>query len=384
MDNRKEQTIPHILKKFENSSAIWFQQSKSFLLLEEPAFDVFSLHNEDVKKEEIVKICKKKYGDLEENISQFVDEIIQYSNYYNSAVNAVKISKVSSLNGEINAGILLPPVHYKLGAKTISILYDNEHLKFAIHPLIAHLETKVQGNSEFVLECFENKDIAIIKLNGKVIEAFSTEGMEYYTGAVRQLLYSILCDREFNDWMAMLHASGIVSNNKAVLFSAASGSGKSTISAILKAKGYDYLNDDFIATDKKGNVYPFPAAISVKEGSVQILSEYYPELLNTETKETFIGKMVKYLPVYNVKTDLIKGTKVKAFVFVNYSKSGGFNFEEVNKKQALQYLLEETWVNPEPEYVTGFFEWVERTDFYSLQYSKTNEALEVVQKIFNT
>jgi len=384
MNLEKKPEIPYILKRYGDSYAIWFQQSKSFLLLEEPAYEVLSLFEKGTNQNEITEICKNKYGVLEENISQFVSEIIQFIHYYNNTDNSEAISKLSSIQKELDAESLLPPYHYKFGDKVVTILYDDEFLKFAIHPLIAHLETTNNGFSDYVLECFEYNDMAVVKLNGKIVEAFSKDSLEYYTGAVRQLLYSILCDRDFNDWMAMLHASGIVANNQAILFSAASGSGKSTISAILKAKGYGYLNDDFIATDKNGNAYPFPAAISVKEGSVNVLSEYYPELLESQTEETFIGKMVKYLPVNNISDELIKGSTVKAFVFVNYTDSGEFVFDPVSKKQALQILLEETWVNPEPKYVKGFFDWIERTDFYNLQYSRTKEALEIVQKIFNT
>ena len=384
MELKNKLEIPHILKKIEDSFTIWFKQSKSFLLLEEPAYDVFHLYEKGIQQKEITKICQKKYGDKEEHISQFVSEIIQYIHHYNNPGNQEIISKLSSLKDRAKKVTFLPPVHYKFGTKVVTILYDDEYLKFAIHPLLAHLEVGEIEESSYTLECFQQEEIAILKMNGKLIEAFSVEEMHYYTGAVRQLLYSILCDRDYNDWMAMLHASGIVFNKSAILFSAASGSGKSTISAILKAKGYDYINDDFIATDKNGKVYPFPAAISIKEGSVKVLSEFYPELLNAETKETFIGKMVKYLPVHNISKDLLKGTTVRAFVFVNYTEKDEFIFEKVSKKYALQYLLEETWVNPKPEYVSGFFDWIQRTEFYNLQYSKTEEALDVVQKIFNS
>ena len=49
-----------------------------------------------------------------------------------------------------------------------------------------------------------------------------------------------------------------------------------------------------------------------------------------------------------------------------------------------QLLLQETWVNPKPELVQSFFDWVEQTNFYKFHYSKTEEALETIQKIFQT
>jgi hypothetical protein len=181
--------------------------------------------------------------------------------------------------------------------------------------------------------------------------------------------------------MSMLHASGIISNNRAILFSAAAGSGKSTISALLKAHGYGYLSDDFIAVDLHGNAYPFPAAISVKEGAVDALSVYYPELTNQLTKQSFVGKQVKYLPVFNIDKHST-GVPVKAFVFVQFTKSEPFNFEEVTKKKALELLLQETWVNPTPELVMAFFDWIGVTDFYRLTYSDNEKMISTIKNLF--
>ncbi len=372
-----------VIKKFGNTNAIWFQQSKSFLLLEEPAFNVFQLFSDGVETEKITEVCEQKYGHLEGNISQFVDEIIEHIQYYGNPDNLDDISSKSLLSDNIQADSFLPLVNYKIGKKQIAVYYGSEYLKFAIHPLIAHLVTNIQANSAHIVECFEKDDLLVAKYNGKIVEAFSTDKVEYFTGGVRQLMYSILYNRGYNDWMSMLHASGIISNNRAILFSAAAGSGKSTISAILKAKGFGYLSDDFIATDDAGNAFAFPAAISIKEGSIKVLSEYYPELLTNETKTTFIGKSVKYITVFNIFDESEKGTPVEAFVFVKFSKTDKYVFEEVDKKEALQLLLKETWVNPKPEIVTSFFNWVERTPFYKLNYSETSQALDAVNEIFD-
>jgi hypothetical protein len=371
----------YIFRKFNTAHAVWFKKSKSFLLLEEPAFEVLQNYSNGIEKYKIIEICEEKFGHLEANIRQFVDEIIQHIQFCNDPENAVEISVKNTLGDTISAESFLPAVTYKLGEKFITINYESEDLKFAIHPLIAHLESDDTKNSEHNIECFQHNDLLILKHNKKVVEAFHINNMEYFTGATTQLMHSILYGYDFNHWMTMLHASGIYSNNHAILFSAASGKGKSTISAIFKAKGYGYLSDDIIAADNNGKVYPFPAAISIKEGSIEVLSEYFPEISKMDTKETFIGKMVKYIPIQNITPESMNGIPVKAFVFVNYSKSGDFIFEEAEKKQALQTLLKETWVNPTARSVSAFFDWMEETDFYNLQYSNIDEALGVINKI---
>jgi hypothetical protein len=151
---------------------------------------------------------------------------------------------------------------------------------------------------------------------------------------------------------------------------------------MLKAHGYGYLSDDFIAADHNGEVYPIPAAISVKEGAVKRLFGFYPELKEKDSELAFTGKKVKYLPVHNQAEIEAAPYPVKALVFVNYNHSAPFVFEEVEKREALQLLLKETWVKPEAENVSLFFDWIDKTRFFRLRYSKTSEALEATQKLF--
>jgi hypothetical protein len=372
-----------IIRKLENTWVIWFFQSKSFVLFEEPANDVFRLYSEGVDFDKIVTFCETKYGHLEENISQFVEEIIHEIDHFNNPENKVSIAinppeeitepKFSS--SQITS--------YKIGRKTISVAYQNEHLKFAIHPVIAHLEDKQLQSVDNKIGVFEKDGILYFTHKGKIIEAFLKEDIQYFSGCVKQLMFSILYERDYSDWMMALHASGVSRNGQAVVFSAAAGSGKSTISALLKAKAYNFLSDDFITADEKGNVYSFPAAISVKDGSVEALSEFSPELKEISTQETFIGKIVRYLSVENLSGNYESGFPVKAFVFVNYDKQSESIIEEVTKKEALQHLLKETWVKPEPENIERFFDWIENTNFYRLQYSDNQQAIDFVQKLFD-
>lgn len=373
-----------IVKKLENAHAIWFQNSKSFILLEEPAFLVFQMVTEGKEIDEITKTCILKYGHLEANIEQFVNEIIQSINHYSNPENSIEVAIPSKIEDNTQPSTFLPKVVYKLGNKRITLYFSSEYFKHAIHPLLKHLEIQSGLPDENCIELVEKDGEYHFKFNGNTSEIFAEENIEYFTGSVKQQMYSILYDRNFNEWMMTLHASGVVKNGNAVLFSAAGGSGKSSISAILKAYGYGYISDDFIAADENGNVYPFPAAISVKEGAVKALSEFYPELKEKDDEQAFTGKKVRYLPVHNLDEIDAAPFPVKALVFVNYSNKKPFIFEKVSVKEALQLLLRETWVNPVPEKVKHFFDWVEKTSFYRLQYAQTEQALKAINRLFST
>lgn len=382
MQKGKDNSIKYVLKKLDSTYATWFQNSKSFLLLEEPAFEVLKHFSDGIDKKKITTICQEKFGHLEENIPQFVAEIIQHIEYFNDTNNTPAISKKHKVANQNHSESFYSRCVYNLGDEIIEVKYGNEDLEFAVHPLIAHLEISNNTKANHTIDCFIQDNLVISEYNGQLLDAYHKDDFEYFTGGLRQLMYSILYKIDYYDWMAMFHASGIKQKNESILFSAAAGSGKTTISALLKAHGFGYLSDDFIAGDAAGKAYPFPAAISVKEGSVKTLSEFYPELLKTATKKTFIGKEVKYIPINNIDAPNKNGVPVKAFVFVQFVKNGDFVFEKVGKREALQLLLRETWVNPKPEFVSRFFDWIDKLPFYRLLYSETEQALETVQKIF--
>jgi len=223
--------------------------------------------------------------------------------------------------------------------------------------------------------CYRSEDLFIVSHNKKIIEAFNFDAVEYYKGAISQLIYSLIYKKPFSGWMCTLHASGVYSENSAFIFSAAAGSGKSTVSAILKANGLSYISDDFVAATPDGHVYPFPASMSVKDGAFAALSKYYPELGEKVPEKASTGKMVRYLPVYNFQENLTYGIRVAGFIFVSYQPGSGFNLLEVSKKEALQLLLKETWVNPKTEFIKAFFDWVEKTNFYRMTYSDNDKMI---------
>ncbi len=375
-----------VILKLGYSYATWFQPSKSFVLFEEPAYDVFRLYKQGYSLNHIISVCNEKYGHLEENISAFTHEMIKMIQHLNQPENAVSISLRPSVIKSVPASVYSVKT-YKIGNKTISMYYQNDFLEFSIHPLFIHLTDvsltdSESQNSAHKIELFENNRLFFFRYNGQIVDVFKKKHIEYFTGSVKQQIYSILFNKDYNGWMMTLHASGVVKNRQAIMFSAAGGAGKSTISAILKANGYGYLSDDFIAADDNGEVFPFPASISVKEGAAERLSVYYPELKEMNPVRAITGKQVRYLTVRN-QTEINNAPyPVKALVFVKFKKSAPYLFEKVEKKDALQLLLKETWVNPDTENVSRFFDWVGKTPFFRLQYSKTNEALEATEKIY--
>ena len=223
-------------------------------------------------------------------------------------------------------------------------------------------------------------NVLSIVADNRWLASFKQDHAHFFSGAVSQLLYSQVHGMEYRQWMFTAHASGIEARGGSLLFSADSGQGKSTLAALLAAHGYNLLSDDLIALDTRGKAYGLPSALSVKKGSINILAAHFPELANIQSEQSFSGKEVFYLPVKN-RIQPGTGYPVKAFVFVRYQPGAKLQFGETSKKEALQNLLKESWVNPQPEIIKAFFNWFGNTRFYHMVYDEWCDALKTVNKL---
>jgi len=372
-----------VSKKIGDSTAVWFAASRSFVLFEKPAWEVFDKYTHDLTAQEIVAYLSLYYSLSEEEIQQFVNDIIVWVDQLNDPANKVYHSPELRIEFDDCAFPLFYEKNYLIGNQLICFRYGSEWLMNCFHPAMAHLETNSPKESH-LFEVFESDDLLVFRYNGKAVEAFDPENSQFLRGAVSQKLFGVLYGVADLDWMVTLHSAAVSDGQSAIIFPAQAGSGKSTISALLQAHGFTVLSDDFnVINRNNGFVYRLPLAISVKEGSLKTLESFYPELLNIAPEKAATGKVVRHLPVGNNKPGSKAAFTVKAFVFVKYSETEPFVFEEVEKREAIQTLLPETWVNPDPDNVARFFDWFDKISFYRMHYANYQDAINAIELLFN-
>jgi HprK-related kinase A len=70
----------------------------------------------------------------------------------------------------------------------------------------------------------------------------------------------------------LLHAATVEREGKAVILTGESGAGKSTLAALLGERGWRLMGDEFALLDcESGMLHPFPRAISLKNGSIEVM-----------------------------------------------------------------------------------------------------------------
>ena len=373
--------ISYVKRKIGQSYLVWFQNSNLYVQLEEPAWFVFRKLIKRYKVETIATEFSHRYClGFEESIA-FVKDI---------RLKIEEMNKPDDLDE--NFGKTLDNFskynftpysiyRYHMGTKVIRFSYGTDWLEKYIHPLIDHLETSEEINEIPLFELFAYHDSVVFRFNNEVKGIWGKDESHLVKGKVFLELINVLHNKTDADWLMTVHASAITNGRKTILFSAAPGSGKTTIAALLQAQGYKLISDDFVPFDKYSfNAFPFPVAMSVKEGSMDVLTSHYPDLgkkpLNYITPE----KNVRYLPVENEMMKMI--FPVQEIIFIKYDKKVDFKCVKLEPIQAFKQLLDQIWVPPNSANVDILLSRIPQISFYQLTYSNNAKALDTITQLF--
>ena len=371
-----------ICTKVENAYAVWFKATQNFLLIEEPAFYILKLFLENISIDKIVHKFSIRYNSPLNKTKKFVLEIEQnLLLYLNSPEKEPTHVKQTDDNQLPDTSFFAEKI-YSIDNVYLKINYGDSELVDVIHPLISHHEIKKHVKPIHLFEMYRNEKQLFLKVEGNLIEIFCYTETGYLKAAILLQLLKILHGISIENWMMTVHAGAVTDGNTAIIFPASAGSGKSTLVSLLHAHGFIMLSDDFLAMDLiNKRVFPLPVAATIKDGSFNVLIPHFPELKNILPETAYTGKHVRYLPINNSLKSK-KGFLAKNFIFIRYSAHSPSIFEEVPKKTALQLLLQETWVNPISQNVAAFFNWFDKTKFFELKYSETEDAINVVTNLF--
>lgn len=382
-------TIPHIKKKIGQKHLVWFQNSNAFIQFEEPAWFVFKKTAKRYKTKTIAEAVAIRYGIPAKESLTFVQEIQSGINKLNKPEPILNKTKQYAADLNTKTFANYSTHHYRVGAKTITFTYENQYFEQFIHPLLCHLETD-QPSPETspiemapLFELFSYEQQIIFRFNGAIKGSWTKDESHLTKGLIFIYLINVINNKTEGDWLMTIHASALTNGTKTILFSAPPGNGKTTIAALLQAQGYQIISDDFVPIEKNTfQAYPFPIAMSVKEGSIDLLSTLYPVL--EQKSSTFISpeKTVRYLPPNhhtNYTTDI---HPLHEIIFISYDPSIDFKWEKYDLIKGFQLLLDQSWISPHPASIELLFERITQLDFYHLTYSNNQKALEAITNLF--
>ena len=369
-----------LLKEIEDKTIVWFETNNNYSILEQRAAKIVEQLSND-KAVEV--IAEEVANDLNVPFEKAIDFVIKL----NKDLYKPNLKKEVNLT-DYYRDLVKPEVfdyvkHYQINNLTLTSYFKTEKELDLIHPKFEHLEVNTSYSSDVVFEVFSQHNYTFLFVDKKFIGAWGTKDIHYFQGKFSMELIQKIHHKEESEWMGVFHASALSNDNKAILFLGDSGNGKSTSLALLQANGFTCLADDFVPIDEKNqDVYSFPAAISIKKNSLETLLPIYPELETTaEYNFERLNKIVRFLKPNN--TDFTQHLPCKELIFIKYEKDSEIKFSEISKLEAFQQLVPDSWLSPNKENAAIFLDWFSKLNCYSLTYSRNEEMIDVVTKIFN-
>ncbi|MGQ8364656.1 HprK-related kinase A [Glaciecola sp. 1036] len=134
----------------------------------------------------------------------------------------------------------------------------------------------------------------------------------------------------------IIHSAVLAKDGKAILFPAPPGSGKSTLTAYLANHGWRLLSDEMaLITPYELNVTPFVRAICLKNASINLCKQWFPDLAYSDTAfATHKGDVAHMAPSDNSLACAREQARVVGVVFPNYDKSLFLDIYELDKANA--------------------------------------------------
>jgi hypothetical protein len=363
----------------EDVYVVWIAGINRYIQLKVPAFHVFKQWAEGVQQKEIISSCSLLYALPQDESTRFVNEIIDQTELLFES-DTLKTGFQSVVTEPDQPVEYFSEHLYKIGGYLFKFIYRNEYLKNLFHPLFRHLEIEPLLSTSTVFELFNNGNQDAFRVNEASLRSFRVEEIDNFQGAVFMEILNVIHSMSLADWMGVIHASAVTDGKGAVIFTAPSGSGKSTIALLMMKKGFSLLSDDFVPVAlNKSEIYHFPAGISVKNSSKQVLQEYIPEL--NIRKQSTSGENELFLSPPG-QDELLANVPARAIVFVNYDPDTEYDLKRESNVEAMNQFIEQAWIAGTAETAERFLDWYFNLPVYSLRYCNNARAVEGISGLF--
>lgn len=371
------------VKELENSRLVWLKKLNRYLQVEEPAYLVFKQFTEGRNAEEISRICEEEYHIPGNEARRFVTEIER-------SIQNLYQEHQEPENPRLPSETLAPYFHsfreryIGISGKIFRFSFGDGEMEGYLFPLFSHLETSPDPhNCDLQLEFLRHQGKAYMRINREDVYAWPFDQMHRLKGELSMQMLNAIHEKIRGEWMGVIHAASVSLGRSAVMFPAQSGGGKSTLASLLMAHGCKLLSDDFspIAL-KSGQVHSFPGSISLKPGSIPLLSRYFPELMDAgEVLSPSKKVSVRYLKPQQSECQSNIGFQVKSIVFVQYDSRKACELEQISNLSALNDFLKESWLPDDARVSERFLDWFFELPCYRLHYGDNLKAVKTILKL---
>lgn len=350
------------------------------MVIQPPADAVIKMLEKGTEHAKIIDLCCQKLEMDRKSAAKIVQEINQLIDSNSGGSSLEHFERKADTTADTS--LTFSKKYYRVNNKIFFAEFESEEAESFCHPKFAHLEIPSVYQPDHHFRVSHSDVFFSLYVDETFIGAWDNRNGHYLGGKFSMQILQKIYDSEEKDWLGVFHAAGITDGKSSIMFFGDSGNGKSTLSALLLANGFDVLSDDFLPVESKSVlVCRFPAAISIKKEVYDIVVSHFPHLPGLKEYETpALNKTYRYLPVD--KTDLLK-VPCKALIFVKYKKDAGLSLSKMECTEAFRKLVPDSWISPEPDNVINFFKWFKNLPTYRLTYSDNKGMIAKINQVFN-
>ncbi|HPF38881.1 MAG TPA: hypothetical protein P5081_21545 [Phycisphaerae bacterium] len=126
-----------------------------------------------------------------------------------------------------------------------------------------------------------------------------------------------LCIARYMPRYLLLHAAALTREGVGVIIPGGPGFGKTTLAAALTSRGWKYASDEFAMIDTvDGSIVPYPKALSVKTGSMDLLKSFGLPVDAAPTFDRADKGAIRLLPARAIHADAVASSaRIRLVVF---------------------------------------------------------------------
>lgn len=140
----------------------------------------------------------------------------------------------------------------------------------------------------------------------------------------------------------IIHAAVVEKNSKTLILPGFPGSGKSTLCAALVNSGWRLLSDELTLVDcLTGNIVPVPRPVSLKNNSIDLIRDTFPQAIFSETvHDTLKGSVGLMKPSKSCIKLMKREAKPCFVVFPQFQKNTSLSLQPMDKSEAFMQLAD--------------------------------------------
>jgi len=362
-----------LTQKISNKECIvWLKRSNKYIVLDSKILELIKNKSSLSSKDFLVEITKSlnvSSGIAKKIDKDIVDLLIE--------TKEIELKPFKKYTSKVKDCKLIQ--YYSFNDIILKICFENEQTKSLIHPKYSHLAIDNTNNYDVEYKIFNSDNKLFIFKNNQFVGSWKNTELHEFQGKFSMELICSFYNKTEHDWMGVFHASTISKDNRSIMFTGDSGNGKSTLVSVLMVNGFNVIADDFTPILRQDfKTYCFPSAISIKEKSYSLMEQLHPGLINS--KQYYISELkgaVKYLPPISQENS----ANCSSVVWVKYSEGSENTMNKVSIQDALKKFLPDAWISNKEANAKAFLKWINKTEFYELNYSSNQKAIKLVSSL---